>query len=319
MRLLSAPFVLAQSDGTAEEVEDALEDILKNGPSNLSEALDIIVAKFTSLWTGLVASLPIILIGVLVFLVIYTAAKLITRGVGRGLDKAGTDPVVGRLLTRVVKAILTLFALLFALSTMGVAVGNVITFLAVLGFAVGLAVQGILENFVAGVILLLRKPFRAGDQIISGDFEGVVEDIDFRVTTLTAYDGTVQLIPNGQVYDNPLVNLTARGERRSAVSVGVDYRDDHNAAREVIRAALDGLEGVMADPAPDVLLTELGDSSVNFTVRYWTKPDIASVVKAQDVVLAAVKTAIDEAGMTIPWPIRTLIVDGPVAVEGTQP
>ena len=319
MRLLSAPFVLAQSDGTAEEVEDALEDILKNGPSNLSEALDIIVAKFTSLWTGLVASLPIILIGVLVFLVIYTAAKLITRGVGRGLDKAGTDPVVGRLLTRVLKAILTLFALLFALLTMGVAVGNVITFLAVLGFAVGLAVQGILENFVAGVILLLRKPFRAGDQIISGDFEGVVEDIDFRVTTLTAYDGTVQLIPNGQVYDNPLVNLTARGERRSAVSVGVDYRDDHNAAREVIRAALDGLEGVMADPAPDVLLTELGDSSVNFTVRYWTKPDIASVVKAQDVVLAAVKTAIDEAGMTIPWPIRTLIVDGPVAVEGTQP
>ena len=305
--------LLAQSE-SADVIADEIGNILDNAPSTPAEALEVIVQKFESLWTGLLQSLPIIMIGLVVFLVLYVVARVVSRGFGHTLEKTNADPVVSRLLTRVVKTILVMIAALFALSTMGVAIGNVVTFLAVLGFAVGLAVQGILENFVAGVILLMRKPFRAGDQIITGDYEGTVDDVDFRVTALIGYDGTRQLIPNGQVYSNPLVNLTGGGKRRSTVTVGVDYRDDHDEAREVIRASLDGLEGVLEDPAPEVLLTELGDSSVNFEVRYWTEPSIRSVRHTQDRVLAAVKTAVEGAGMTIPWPIRTLVVDGPVDV-----
>ena len=309
--------LLAQSE-SADVIADEIGNILDNAPSTPAEALEVIVQKFQSLWTGLLQSLPIIMIGLVVFLVLYVVARVVSRGFGHTLEKTNADPVVSRLLTRVLKTILVMIAALFALSTMGVAIGNVVTFLAVLGFAVGLAVQGILENFVAGVILLMRKPFRAGDQIITGDYEGTVDDVDFRVTALIGYDGTRQLIPNGQVYSNPLVNLTGGGKRRSTVTVGVDYRDDHDEAREVIRAALDGLEGVLEDPAPEVLLTELGDSSVNFEVRYWTEPSIRSVRHTQDRVLAAVKTAVEGAGMTIPWPIRTLVVDGPVDVARPQ-
>ena len=309
--------LLAQSE-SADVIADEIGNILDNAPSTPAEALEVIVQKFQSLWTGLLQSLPIIMIGLVVFLVLYVVARVVSRGFGHTLEKTNADPVVSRLLTRVLKTILVMIAALFALSTMGVAIGNVVTFLAVLGFAVGLAVQGILENFVAGVILLMRKPFRAGDQIITGDYEGTVDDVDFRVTALIGYDGTRQLIPNGQVYSNPLVNLTGGGKRRSTVTVGVDYRDDHDEAREVIRASLDGLEGVLADPAPEVLLTELGDSSVNFEVRYWTEPSIRSVRHTQDRVLAAVKTAVEGAGMTIPWPIRTLVVDGPVDVARPQ-
>ena len=305
--------LLAQSE-SADVIADEIGNILDNAPSTPAEALEVIVQKFQSLWTGLLQSLPIIMIGLVVFLVLYVVARVVSRGFGHTLEKTNADPVVSRLLTRVLKTILVMIAALFALSTMGVAIGNVVTFLAVLGFAVGLAVQGILENFVAGVILLMRKPFRAGDQIITGDYEGTVDDVDFRVTALIGYDGTRQLIPNGQVYSNPLVNLTGGGKRRSTVTVGVDYRDDHDEAREVIRGALEGLEGVLAEPAPEVLLTELGDSSVNFEVRYWTEPSIRSVRHTQDRVLAAVKTAVEGAGMTIPWPIRTLVVDGPVDV-----
>ena len=301
---------LAQEASASEDaLAGAVDDILNNAPTSPGEAYDLIVQKFESLCTGLLLSLPIILIGIVVFLVGFAVASVISRAFARGLDRTSTDPVVGRLLARIARTLLILGALLFALSVMGVAVGNAVTFLAVLGFAVGLAIQGILENFVAGIILLIRKPFRAGDQVIIGDHEGTVDDIDFRVTTITAYDGTTQLIPNGQVYANPIINLTGRGRRRSTLSVGVDYRDDHDAAREVIKAALDAVDGVLEEPSSEVLLTELGDSSVNFELRYWTAPDIRSVRHTQDRVLSAVKTAIEGAGMTIPWPIRTLVVD----------
>jgi small-conductance mechanosensitive channel len=118
------------------------------------------------------------------------------------------------------------------------------------------------------------------------------------------------------VYTKPVVNLTRRGKRRSAVTVGIDYRDDHDAAREVIRQAVSAVDGVLEEHAVEVLLCELGESSVDFEVRYWTAPDIRSVTYTRDLVLAAIKTAIARAGMTIPWPIRTLVLDGPLEVTG---
>ncbi len=300
--------LLAQSESDA--VGTAVEEMLQNAPTTFPEAVDLVTNKLGDLWTGILLSLPIVLIGLIVFLIALVVALLMSRAFHRGIEKAGVERVVGNLLARIVKTILIGVALLFALSVMGVSVANVVTFLAVLGFAVGLAIQGILENFVAGVILLIRKPFRAGDQIVTGDFEGTVEDIDFRVTRLLGYDGTVSLVPNGDVYGNPIINLTTLGKRRTSVTVGVDYRDDHHEAKRVITEALQQVEGVLADPPAEALLTELADSSVNFELRYWTAPDIRSVRHAQDAVLASVKSAIEEAGMTIPWPIRTLVVDG---------
>jgi len=176
-------------------------------------------------------------------------------------------------------------------------------------------VQSILENFIAGILILVRKPFTPGDQIRVNEFEGTVEDVNLRVTKLRDYDGESILVPNNQVLASPIINLTARPARRTRVSIGVDYRDDHDAAREVIRAAVTEVEGVLPTPAPQVLLVELGDSSVNFEVRYWTAPDIAAVVAAQDRVLSAAKRAITAAGMTIPWPIRTLVLDDAVRVR----
>ncbi len=274
------------------------------------------------MWTGFLLSLPIIIIGVLVFAVALVVALGAARTVRRGAERARVDRSVAGLVHRIVRLVFIVAAALFALSVMGVSVGNVVTLLAVLGFAIGLALQGILQNFVAGIILLIRRPFRTGDQIITGDFEGTVEDIDFRITRIVSYDGTVALVPNAMVFDNPLINLTRRGKRRTTLTVGIDYRDDHDAAREVIADALCEVEGVLEMPPCEVLLTELADSSVNFELRYWTSPDIRSVRHTQDRVLSAVKTAIETAGMTIPWPIRTLVVDGdsaPALAEGMGP
>ena len=266
--------------------------------------------RASQLFENAIASLPRVGLALVVGVVALLIGLAMATAVRRVLDRTRADAVVVGLMMRMLRIAVVVVALLLGLSLAGVPVGSALTGLAVVGVAVGLAVQGILENFIAGVILSFRRPFSSGDQIISSDFEGTVEDIDLRVTRLVDYDGELILIPNRDVYTNPLINLTRRGSRRTCVMIGVDYRDDHDEAREVIRRAVAGVPGVQDDPAPEVLLTELGDSSVNFEIRYWTPPQIGEVRRVQDRVLSAAKRAVEDAGMTIPWPIRTLVPDG---------
>ena len=281
----------------------------------VERAVDQPVNIFRQYYEAFREQLPEFVAAIVVGAALIVAALVVAQLTERALARTRADRVAVGLLARITRLLLILAALLFALAVAGVPVGTALGALAVAGVAVGLAVQGILENFIAGVILLVRKPFSAGHQIRTGEHEGTVEDIDLRVTRLVDYDGKLILIPNRDVYTNVLINITTRGKRRTCVMVGVDYRDDHDEARRVIRAALTGVDGVLDDPEPEVLFTELGESSVNFEVRYWTAPDIRSVRHAQDRVLSAVKRGLEDAGMTIPWPIRTLVPDGRFRVQ----
>jgi small-conductance mechanosensitive channel len=283
----------------AQQATESVDEVVETAGERGSQLLENALANLPRVGLGVAVGLAVLLIGL--------AAAWVAR---RALARKRADAVVIGLLLRIIRIAVVFGAILIGLAVVGVPVGSALAGLAVVGVAVGLAVQGILENFIAGIILSFRRPFRAGDQIISSEFEGTVEDIDLRVTRIIDYDGEVILIPNRDVYTNPLVNLTRRGSRRTCVTIGVDYRDDHDEAREVIRRAVAGVEGVRASPAPEVLLTELGESSVNFEIRYWTLPHIGEVRGVQDRVLSAAKRGIEDAGMTIPWPIRTLVPDG---------
>ncbi len=287
--------------------------------SEAADAVGELAEDARTFGTTIIDRLPVILTSITVGVIALALALLLARVVERMLARTRADQVAVVLVSRIVRLLGILGALLLTLSIAGVEIGSVLAALAVAGVAVGLAVQGILENFIAGVILLIRKPFSAGDQIRSGEFEGTIESIDLRVTHLIDYDGETVLIPNRDVYNNPLVNLTRRGKRRTVVVVGVDYRDDHDDARDVIFEAVRSVDGVLDHPEPEVLLTELGESSVNFEVRYWTRPDIRSVRRTQDRVLAAAKRGIQDAGMTIPWPIRTLVPDGTFHTARREP
>ncbi len=282
---------------------------------SVDDQLEPALETVEGLYQGFLRNLPLIgiALGLAVLGIVVTFS--LTSAARRGLEGTKADPVAVDFTIRILRLLGILFAILSAFAIAGVEVGPALAGLGLAGLAVAFAVQAILENFIAGIILLVRRPFRAGDQIRTGEFEGTIQDIDLRVTRLVDYDGVLTLIPNVDVYTNPVVNLTRRGKRRTVVTIGIDYRDDHDAAREVIRGAVTAVDGVLADPPPEVLLTELGESSVDFEVRYWTLPDIRSVRYTQDAVLSAAKRAIEDAGMTIPWPIRTLVVDGPVALE----
>jgi small conductance mechanosensitive channel len=282
------------------------------GPEDLAEATGVLLDAIRDLWEGFVASLPFIGIG----LVLLVAGLLLARWVGQGTERAvrraGGDHVVVSLVGRLARLGVIVASVLLALSVAGVPVGAALAGLGIAGLAVAFALQSILENFVAGIILIIRKPIRHGEQVVVGDHEGTVEDIDLRVTRLVDYDGELIIIPNAEVFRATIVNLTRRAKRRTRVVVGIDYRDDHDAARELIEAAVADAAGVLPTPAPQARCIALGESSVDFEVRYWTAPDIASVVDGRDAVLRGVKSAVESAGMTIPWPIRTLSFDNAV-------
>jgi small conductance mechanosensitive channel len=280
---------------TSEAAADAVGDVARDARSFGAAVVD---------------HLPRVITGVIVGVIAVVLVLLLANAVERALGRTRADQLAVVMLSRIVRLIGVVGAVLLGLAIAGVAVGSVLAGLAVIGVAVGLAMQGTLENFITGIIMMVRKPFSAGDQVRSGEFEGTIDAVDLRVTRMIDHDGELVLIPNREVYNNPLINLTRRGKRRTVVMVGVDYRDDHDRARAVISEAVRAVEGVLDHPEPEVLLTELGESSVNFEVCYWTRPDIRTVRRTQDRVLAAVKRAIQDAGLTIPWPIRTLVPDG---------
>lgn len=282
---------------------------------SVNDAAQVVLDTLYGLWQGLLSALPLIVIGLLIFVAGLFVARAAGRYTERGLARTSADRVAISLTQRLVTFLTAVLFALFALAVAGVRIGAALATLGIVGIALAFAMQNILENFVAGIILMIRKPFRAGDQIRTSDFEGTVEEIDLRVTTITTYDGEVVLIPNSDVFRSPLHNRTRRGRRRSTFDIAIDYRDDHVAAHDVILEAIRDVEGVLGEPAPEVLLRELGESGLLFEMRYWTLPDNRTVRQVQDRVLSAAKSAVEAAGMTIPWPIRTLSFDNPVRLS----
>ncbi|MEX2549738.1 MAG: mechanosensitive ion channel family protein [Nitriliruptoraceae bacterium] len=311
--------VVAQEVGDGEPEQQFFRDTETPELSELSDPqtiLDLVSEAFSELAGEVLGRLPLILIGFVVLLLFLVVIRFVLSGVNRGMRRGDVDFTVRRLVSNLLRITLLLLAVLLAFAIAGVEVGAMLAALGLIGLGVALALQNILENLISGILILMRKPYDRGEVIITAGLEGFVEDIDLRVTTIRSYDGTLTLVPNADIYRTPLTNLSRRGTRRSAVQVGIDYRDDHERARDVLWEATNALDEVLEDPPPMVLLTELGDSSVDFEIRFWTDADSLTVVLTKDAVLRACKTAVEQAGMTIPWPIRTLAADKrPLQVE----
>ena len=311
---------LAQDVTPEEGGEDGLlRDV---DPIELSELadprtfLELVRGAFADVLAGVADRVPWLLVALAVLVALLLAGRLLASVVNRGMRRTGVDFAVRRLVVNLLRLGSVGLALLVSLSIAGVEVGAALAAIGLVGLALAFALQNILENQISGVLILLRKPFVRGDLILTNGYEGYVEDIDLRVTTLREHDGLTTMIPNAHVLTNSLTNFTRRGTRRTTVTIGIDYRDDHDRAREVLRDAVVGVEGVLEDPPHEVLLVGLGDSSVDVEVRFWTAADNKMVRQTRDRVLAACKSAVEAAGMTIPWPIRTLAADRvPLAID----
>ncbi len=289
-----------------------MEELLGDDPpevTGVDDLVGVLLDAVGDIATGFAQRVPLFVLGALVLLVMLLATRLTIKGVERGMRRARIDHTVERLISNLLRVSLVTAAILLALTVAGISVGALLAGVGLAGLALAFALQNILENFVAGLLILIRRPFRRGDQITSNEFSGVVMDIDLRVTRLRVFDGEEVMIPNATVFTEPITNLTRLGSRRTQVIVGIDYRDDHNAVQALLLDAVADVPGVLEAPGPEVLLFEFAESSVDVEVSYWTAPDIRTVRHVRHRVLAACKTAIEDAGMTIPWPIRTLAAD----------
>jgi small-conductance mechanosensitive channel len=188
----------------------------------------------------------------------------------------------------------------------GLRLGDIIATLGLGTVAIGFAFQDIFKNFLAGILILIQRPFHINDQIIVDDYEGTVEQIDIRTTRLRTYDGERILIPNSQVFASAIKVRTAFDQRRTDLAVGVDYNACLPAVQDILQAAIAGVEGVLDNKPPEIDIVGFGDSSIDFVVRYWTHPRQPQVRQIQTRAIIAIKEALDAANIDIPYPIRTL-------------
>lgn len=182
--------------------------------------------------------------------------------------------------------------------------------------AIGLAFQDIFENYLAGLLILLRKPMRIGDDIECQDVSGRVEEITIRDSYIRKRSGELILVPNSFLYKNPVRVLTDRDIRRLDLTVGVAYGEDVDAAREVIRSAFEGLKTPSQGQPVEVFANAFGESSVDFVVRWWAASTPVDELRSRDEVTAAIKRRLDDAGVEIPFPYRTLTFKDPLRLEG---
>ena len=241
-----------------------------------------------------------------IFVIGRWVAKIISNVVRKMMRKADLDQTLRKFVANMVYIALLAFVVLAALSQLGIQTTSFIAVLGAAGLAVGLALQGSLSNFAAGFLMILFRPFRVGDYIEGAGTAGTVEEIAIFTTTLVTPDNKTVIVPNAAMTADNIVNWTVKGSRRVDMVMGIGYDDDIDKAKQIMADVLAQEPRILKEPAPQIALVELADSSVNFVVRPWVKAaDYWGVYMA---VNEAVKKAFDANGISIPYPQRDVHV-----------
>jgi small conductance mechanosensitive channel len=247
---------------------------------------------------------------VAIFIIAKWIAGRLRDAVRSMLDKPEYDKTLARFGGNLLYYAVIILALLAALSTVGVEVASFIALLAAAGFAVGLALQGTLSNFAAGVMLLIFRPFDVDDVVEVGGERGRVRDIQLFYTRLNTMDNQLVIIPNSDVFGSSIRNVLYNDELRVACEVGTDYPADLDEARAVIKQAGEQIDDRIKERGVQVLLTELGGSSINWEVRVWIRPDgFGDLPRVRDELARVVKYELDAAGIGIPYPQMDVHLD----------
>lgn len=273
--------------------------------------------ELSALWKQLesmvrdfIALLPSLILAIIVFSIFFFIARAVKRTVRRATANRRHAHNLGLVLGRLAQGTIILIGLFVSLSIVvpSFRAGDLVQLLGISGVAIGFAFRDILQNFLAGILILLTEPFRIGDQIVFKNFEGTVENIETRATTIRTYDNRRIVIPNSELFTNSVTVNTAFDNRRMEYDVGIGYGDDIDQAKQLIYEALDGIEGVLQDPAPDVLVMDLAGSTVNLRVRWWIKPPRRiDDLRSRDQVLTAIKQKLTANGIDLPFPTQQIL------------
>lgn len=265
----------------------------------LQQAVEFLQVQGTSFAINLVAAIAIFVIGRWV-------AKFLHRLVIKAMKRAKTDPLIVTFAGNIFYVLLMFAVVLAAIGQLGIQTTSLIAVLGAAGLAIGLALQGSLANFAAGVMVVLFRPYRVGDYIEGGGVSGTVEEVQIFTTELSTPDNRKIIVPNGQMLSDAITNYSAHATRRVDLVVGVGYGDDIDTVRRVLEGVVADDARVLADPAPNIRIGSLGDSSVNWIVRPWVKA--ADYWDVYWEMTEEIKRRFDREGINIPFPQRDVHV-----------
>lgn len=274
------------------------------------KAWDLLTSKLSGWTRGFILLLPNLLVAVLVLVGFWLAAKLSRNVLRQLLRKVSHSETVNRLIVQAVFLLLLAAGVFVSLGILGLqkTVASLLAGAGIIGLALGFAFQDIAANFMAGIYLSIQRPFRVGHLIESKDFFGVVKRVHLRWTEMTSPEGQLVLIPNKQVFENPIKNYSSTGQRRVDLRLGVSYGDDLEKARKTAVEAVEQVSARKADTAVELFYEEFGESSIDFVVRFWIPftSKQSDYLQARSEAIERLKRAFDDAGVAIPFPTRTL-------------
>jgi len=245
-----------------------------------------------------------VIAAIAIFIIGKIISKLIKSGLAKAMAKAKSDPILISFTTNMIYAALLAFVIIAALGQLGIQTTSFIAILGAAGLAVGLALQGSLSNFAAGVLMIIFRPFKQGDFIEGAGVAGVVEEVHIFNTIMRTGDNKTIIIPNGSLMNDNIINYSSKPTRRLDLVIGIGYDDDIKKAKNVLDELMQNDARILKDPTPTIGLLELADSSVNFAVRPWVKSDDYWDVHFD--LLESIKLRFDSESISIPYPQQDL-------------
>lgn len=275
---------------------------------NLSETIQILLNELATWHKTFITMLPNLALALVIFSVFWIAAKIAKRYTARALKKSEFNINLNNLITSALKISIIGLGAVFALGVLKLD-KTVMSFLAglgVAGIAIGFAFQDLASNFISGIMIAIRAPFKIGDVIMIGTTLGTVLEIKLRDTVIKNFDGQIIIVPNKDFMSKEITNYASNGQRKVTVSVGVGYGDNLVDAKSTIVKALSNRPYILKDPEMIVFCDSFGASSMDLKVFFWIKYPGENIIEAKDDAIVCIKNALDDGGFDIPFPIRTL-------------
>lgn len=294
-----------QDEQSVSQEQSVVEDV----PGEIDADPTMALERVDAWLDGLIKSLPNLVVAIIV-IVLFLIAAIVVRRVILKASESRSRGNLGEVLGGFSKWVIVLFGFLIAATIVVPTLkpGDLIAGLGVSSVAIGFAFKDILQNWLAGLLLLLRKPFEIGDQIEASGFEGTVEKIETRATIVKTYDGQRAVIPNSEIYTNAVLVKTGESQRRDQYDVGIGYADDIDKACAVIKKAISSVENVDSSHDPQAFVWDLAASWVTIRARWWTDSRRGDVVMNRASVLRAIKLALDEAKIDMPYDTKVHLI-----------
>jgi small-conductance mechanosensitive channel len=287
------------------------------------DVVEILITRLREMVAGLVRTLPQLAIALLVIALTWLAASGVRAAVRRITLKTRLRPSLSALFVTLSGVAVWFFGFLIALAVLlpGVTAGSLLAVLGLGSVAIGFAFKDIFENFLAGILIMMRRKMRIGDMIECEGVEGRVEQITLRETYLRLLSAELTIVPNSFLFKNPVRIVTDADQRRYEIIVGVAYGTDLDHAAEIIAAAVNAVPKTNSNRPVEVFAREFNESSIDFTVRWWAGSKPIDMHSSRDLVIRQVKRALDDAGIEIPFPqlVATMKAEAPAEDSESPP